>query len=70
VAKYLPFQKVKPGTVFRVVKERGRPNPEPGLWVKVSNARSNSAYRHAKTIILALGDMVEVLSTPKQGVSP
>lgn len=59
--KIRPFSKVKPGSVFRILKERNRPVPERGLFVKVSNSRSYS-YSRAKEIILNLGDMVEVVS--------
>lgn len=58
----LPFSKVPNNAVFRVLKERDRPVPEPGLWVKVANSRSR-AYSNSRQIILALGDMCEVVST-------
>lgn len=57
----LPFAKVPNNAVFRVLKEQGRGSPEQGLFVKVSNSRSYS-YSKAKEIILALGDMCEMLS--------
>jgi hypothetical protein len=61
VSRIMPFQKAPINVVFKVVKERGRPAPEPGLWVKTSNSRSR-AYSKSKQIILALGDLVEVIS--------
>lgn len=59
--RILPFSKVPNNAVFRVLKEQGRPEPEKGLFVKVSNSRSYG-YSKAKEIILALGDMCEVVS--------
>ncbi len=59
--RIVPFSKVPTNAVFRILKEQGRPVPEKGLFVKVSNSRSY-AYSKSKEIILALGDMCEIVS--------
>lgn len=70
------FKDIPPGTVFKVMKESTRarkahgdvpatvPPPEQGYWVKVGNSSSSSAYRTAKTIILGLTDVVQVIKYP------
>lgn len=64
-----PFSKVPTNAVFRILKEQGRPEPEKGLFVKVSNSRSY-AYSKAKEIILALGDMCEIVSVHPSKLRP
>ena len=59
--RIVPFAKVPTNAVFRILKEQGRTTVEKGLFVKVSNSRSY-AYSKSKEIILALGDMCEIVS--------
>jgi hypothetical protein len=70
------FKDLPNGTVFRILKESTRarkahagipascPAPEQGLFVKCSNSSSASAFRKAKTIILGLTDVVQVVKYP------
>lgn len=64
--KIVPFSKAPNNCVFRIFKERGRPEPEKGLFVKISNSRSRS-FSKAKDIILNLGDMVEIVQRSEDG---
>jgi hypothetical protein len=43
------------------------PPPEKGLFVKEGQGVSRSYYTKAKVIILALGDIVELVVMPKKG---
>lgn len=70
------FREVPVGTVFKVMKESTRtrkahagvpascPAPATGYYVKCGNGVSNSVFRKAKTIILGLTDVVQVISEP------
>lgn len=60
-----PFGKLADRTVFRILKEQGRSKVEPGVWVKLGNSRSR-AFSGTKQIILALGDMCEVIQFKKR----
>lgn len=78
--RYVTFGSLPTGAVFRVVKESSRtkravpgypattPEPEKGLFVKEGPGVSRSYYTKAKTIILALGDIVEILPEPKKNL--
>jgi hypothetical protein len=67
--RILPFARVPNNAVFRVLKEQGRPEPEKGLFIKVGNSRSY-AFSKSKEIILALGDMCEVVSKDVRSFNP
>lgn len=67
--RIMPFRDVPAKSVFVVLKERNRPTPAEGWFVKLSNSRSQQ-YSHAKEAIFALGDMVKVIAFPSERAAP
>ena len=77
IKRFVAFRSIPNGTVFKVAKETSRvrkavpghpavvPVPPSGMFVKIGNSRSR-AYSKAKEIVLALGDIVEVIAYPSQ----